>query len=802
MVVSQLAGGSISHVYQSVCLIRWVQLGLMVLVAGTLLCQAQAPTASATNDRSLVQGRVLDPNRAAVAGATISVRGADSALSPVTDRDGNFSVMVAPGEYTLKINAEGFAEVSRRIRVRLTSPGSMEVVEIVLEVAVSTATVTIMGGDSLAYRTEGLSSATRTLTPLRDIPQSITVVTKEQMTDQSMESIADVVNYVPGITSHQGENNRDQLVIRGNSTSADFFLNGVRDDVQYYRDLYNVDRVEVLKGPNAMIFGRGGGGGVVNRVTREAGFARAREITAQGGSFRDKRFTMDFDQPFNKKLAGRLNGMFESSDSFRQHVYLRRYGINPSLTITADAQTRITLGYEHFHDGRTADRGIPSFHGRPADTPISTFFGDPNNSYVRARVDLASALIVRQIGRLNIRNRTLFGDYDRGYQNFVPGAVNATKTLVSLSAYNNATKRRNIFNQTDLTYILSKGRVKQTVLAGTEVGRQLTDNFRNTGFFNNTATSTQVPYDNPTIAMPVTFRQSATDADNHLKTNLAAGYVQDQIQFSRYVQVVAGLRFDYFDLQFHNNRNGDNLRRIDRLVSPRAGIVFKPVVPLSLYANYSVSYLPSSGDQFSSLTTITQQVKPEKFSNFELGAKWDVRSNLALTTAIYRQDRANTRATDPNDPTRILQTGSQRTNGYELGLNGNVTRAWSIAGGYAYQDAFISSATTAAKPGAQVAQVPHHQFSLWNKYQLFSKLGVGLGIVHRSDMFAAIDNTVTLTGYTKVDAAVYVPLNEKLRLQAHFENLLSAKFYLHADGNNNISPGSPFGVRIGFVARF
>ena len=226
-----------------------------------------------------------------------------------------------------------------------------------------------------------------------------------------------------------------------------------------------------------------------------------------------------------------------------------------------------------------------------------------------------------------------------------------------------------------------------------------------------------MPLANPTITTPVTFRQSATDADNHLRTNVAAAYVQDQIELSRHVQVVAGLRFDHFDLQYHNNRNGDTLARPDNLVSPRAGLVFKPVAPLSLYGSYSVSYLPSSGDQFSSLTTITQQVEPEKFNNYEVGAKWDVRPDLSLTTAVYRLDRTNTRSTDPNDPTRIVQTGSQRTNGYELGANGHLTPAWSVAGGYAYQDAFVTSATTAARAGAQVAQVPHHTLSLWNNYQ-------------------------------------------------------------------------------------
>jgi catecholate siderophore receptor len=266
--------------------------------------------------------------------------------------------------------------------------------------------------------------------------------------------------------------------------------------------------------------------------------------------------------------------------------------------------------------------------------------------------------------------------------------------------------------------------------------------------------------------------------------------------------LIAGLRVDYFDLQFRNNRNGDSLRRIDHLVSPRVGMVFKPIDPLSLYGSYSVSYLPSSGDQFSSLTAVTQQVKPERFNNYEVGAKWDVRGSLFLTMALYRLDRTNTRATDPNDPTRIVQTGSQRTTGFELGLNGNVTRRWSVAGGYAYQDAFISNATTTARAGAQVAQVPHHTISLWNTYQILRKLTAGLGIIHRADMFAAVDNTVVLPGYTRADAAIYYTFNERWRLQANIENLFDTTYYVNADGNNNISPGRPRGLRLGLIARF
>jgi catecholate siderophore receptor len=551
-----------------------------------------------------------------------------------------------------------------------------------------------------------------------------------------------------------------------------------------------------------MIFGRGGGGGVINRVTKEADVVPLREITLNGGAYGDKRLATDLNQPLNNKIAVRWNGMYENSDSFRKNVGLTRYGINPTFTLTPTKTTRITLGFERFRDDRTADRGIPSFQGTPLDVPSSTYFGRPGLSHVRATVNLGSLALEQQVRGAVIHNRTSFGAYDRGYQNFVPGAVNADKTLDTLTAYNNATGRFNFFNQTDASYTAHTGRIKHTLLAGAEAGRQLTDNLRNTGYFNNTATSILIPLTAPTIATPVTFRPGATDADNHLQTSLAAVYVQDQVELSRHVQVIAGLRFDRFSLDYHNNRTGDNLGRIDKLVSPRAGIVVKPVPTLSLYGTYSVSYLPSSGDQFSSLTTVTQQVKPEKFNNYEAGIKWDFRRRLSLTSAVYRLNRDNTRSTDPNDPTRIIQTGSQRTNGFEIGVNGNLTRAWSIAGGYAYQDAFIARATTSALAGAQVGQVPHHTFSLWNNYQIRRRVGAGLGILHRSDMFAAVDNSVTLPGYTRADAAVFFVLTERVRLQANLENLFDKKYYLNADSNTNISPGSPRAVRVGLTARF
>ena len=313
-------------------------------------------------------------------------------------------------------------------------------------------------------------------------------------------------------------------------------------------------------------------------------------------------------------------------------------------------------------------------------------------------MNLASVLVEHRFAGATLRNRTMAGDYSRSYQNYVPGAATADAAQVATHGLQQR-HRSDQPLQPDRPGVRGVRPVAcaTRILTGAEFGGQSTDNFRNTGFFNNTATSILVPFADPTITTPVTFRQSATDADNHVRNTVAAGFVQDQVEVSPLPstdrrRAVRPLRH----LDIENHRDGTVLSRTDNLVSPRAGLVIKPTRTVSLYSSYGVSYLPGSGDQFSSLTLVTQQLKPEQFTNYEFGAKWDRAQSLALTTAVYRLDRTNTRSTDPNDPTRIIQTGSQRTNGFELGASGQVTSTWKVAGGYAYQDAFVTSATAAA----------------------------------------------------------------------------------------------------------
>lgn len=663
--------------------------------------------------------------------------------------------------------------------------------------------VEVIGVRQRGYSALRTTTATKTDTPLRDTPQSIAVITRDVIADQSMQNMADVMRFVPGVTMGQGEGHRDAPTIRGNSTTADFFVDGVRDDVQYFRDLYNVERVEALKGSNALVFGRGGGGGIVNRVTKAPEWAASRVISAAAGSFGHRRATLDVSQPVNDLVSVRLNGMHENSRGFRQSMKLERSGINPTLAFALGSATTVVGGYEFFTEDRRVDRGIPSFSGRPSDAALTTFFGNSDSSYATARVHTGSALVEHHFSaNVTLRNRARVATYDKFYQNSFPGAVNATGDRVSLSAYSNATERRNLFNQTDLIVRARTGSVDHTLLAGVEVGSQRSDNFRATGYYNNTATSVSVSFENPVTYEPITFRQSATDADNNTRVTVASAYIQDQLELSRHFQAIGGLRYDRFDVDFHNNRNDQDLSRFDAVLSPRAGLVFKPVNSTSVYASYSVSFLPSSGDQFSSLTATTETLEPEQFTNYEVGTKWDVRPNLSLTAALYQLDRTNTSAPDPNNAQVTVQTGSQRTTGLELTAAGDITDSWHIIASAAHQRARITSRTAAAAEGTTVPLVPQRTFSLWNRVSVISAVGVGLGIVHQDDMYAAIDNTVTLPAFTRADGALFVRATSQLNVQLNVENLFDTRYYATSHGNNNIMPGAGRTFRISLTTRY
>ena len=668
-------------------------------------------------------------------------------------------------------------------------------------------------GPVTGYRATQSGTFTRTDTPLKEIPASVSVVPAQLMKDAAMQSMGDVFRYVPGVLMHQGEGNRDQIVLRGTSTTADFYVDGVRDDAQVFRDLYNLERVEVLKGPGGMAFGRGGAGGVVNRVTKRPVFGHVSEVSVTLGSWNQLRGAVDLGEKFNDAAAWRLNLMVENSDSFRGGVNLKRWAVNPAATIALGTQTALTLGYEHLDDDRTADRGVPSSRGAPFNTDPGRFFGNASQSRAKSYFDTGYAVLDHDFGNgWQLKNTLRATHYDKYYHNVYPGSeVNAAGNL-TISAYDNANQRTNIFNQTDLSKKFMAGGLEHTVLVGAEIGTQDSRNLRHTGFFGaaGTAIGATVPASNP-FAIATSFRQNGTDANNRVTADVGAVYVQDQVAFSKEWKAIVGLRYDRFKVDFDDRRTvtpPTDLSRTDTAPSPRAGLIWQPTASQTYYVSYSSAFLPS-GEQLG-LATNTVDLEPEKAKNYEVGARWDPLPGLTLSTAVFRTDRDNVRVADPVNLGFFLKTGQLRSEGVEAGLAGEVTKNWQVFGGYSYLDArvqkpFGNTATVASviRAGNKLALTPEHTFSLWNKYDFGSGWAAGLGLIFQGSSFAAVDNTVTLPSFTRADGAVYYSFRDhKTRLALNVENMFDKRYYPTVDGNNNISPGSPRAARLTLLMTF
>ena len=657
----------------------------------------------------------------------------------------------------------------------------------------------VVVGERGSYDAQDTRTATKTDTPLKDVPQAVSVVTAQQIADQGMKSIGDVLRAVPGATVASGEGHRDQILLRGQNTTADFFVDGIRDDVQYYRGLYNLDRVEVLKGPNAMIFGRGGGGGIVNRVTKKAYGSRFAAGSASVDTHGAWGVDADLSTPISGGLSGRLNGVYEEFDSFRDHVDGHRIGINPTIGWDLGDATRIDLSYEYAHDRRVVDRGIPSQSGRPLKGAQDQFFGDPDVNRLRfdAHVlDLAAEH--RFSDKLRWTARARYGDYDKHYRNAM-AATAVSGGTVGMEAYQSGTKREAFFVQNDLVGEVVTGPVTHTLLAGVDFGHQDTFSDRQQGFFDAAGTVQRifVPVDEADELPPIFFRDSAVRRATAADTNATAWgvYVQDQAKIGDHVELIAGLRRDWFKLHYDDRLSSTELTRKDALWSPRLGVVLKPTETLSIYGSWSKSFLPQSGDQFSSLSASTASLKPEKFLNREIGLKWQPMAGFDVTLAGYILERTNTRATDPVTGATVL-TGEQRSKGIEASATGKLTSYLSIAAAAALQKSEITKTTSSAPAGRDVASVPRFTASLWGRYDISDRIGFGLGLYHQSKMFASISNAVEVPDHTRVDAAAYVGLTEQFALQLNVENLLDKHYVGMVHTDNNLTPGAPRTARM------
>lgn len=660
------------------------------------------------------------------------------------------------------------------------------------DAALDDAPAIIVYGRPDGYDLEETPTGTKTVTPLIDVPQTISVISREQLDDQGVASLGDALRYVPGVVLGQGEGHRDQVTLRGQNSTADFFLDGIRDDAQYYRPLYNVERVEVLKGANAMIFGRGGGGGVINRVSKAPEFKSARGSAAGGvDSFGGWSLAADLGAPLADGFGLRLNATYEQFDNHRQNFGGHFLGVTPTLGLRLGDATQLTATYEYAEDRRITDRGVPSRGGLPLTGYDDTSFASPATNPSEVTAHLAHARLDHTFSDSLSGNLTLqFADYSKFYSNVYPGsAVSATNT-VTLAAYNSGTERQNLIGQGNLIWTGQTGSIGHTLLLGFELGDQSTHANRRNGVFPSGATvSLAETITLPPVTFPAVTSASQSDA------SFSSVYIQDQIDIGDHVKLVGGIRYDHFEIASTNLVSGFAGQRSDSKWSPRLGLIIKPQENLSLYASYALSFLPQSGDQFTVLDATTQTLAPERFENLEMGIKWDITPSLAITGAVFQLERTNTRATDPLSGNVVL-TGQSRTKGIELSLVGRVTRNLDVSLGYALQDGEITATTTAAPAGRKLAQLPRHQVSAWGRYDVSDRFGIGLGVVHQSSQWATISNAVRLPAFTRIDVAAYFDVSDRFSLQLNVENLTDTDYFPSAHTDNNVSTGEPLNVKL------
>lgn len=658
----------------------------------------------------------------------------------------------------------------------------------------------IVYGRPEGYDIEKTPTATKTQTPLVDVPQAVSVISREQLDDQASHSLGDALRFVPGVVLGQGEGHRDQITLRGQNSTADFFVDGLRDDAQYYRPLYNAERVEVLKGANALIFGRGGGGGVINRVSKAPEFDRTRiGADASLDSFGAWSLSADIGAPLSDQVGTRLNAIYEEFDNQRQNYAGHFIGITPTIGAHLGEATDLSLTYEFVDDHRTTDRGVPSRAGSPLRGYDETFFGSPTVNRSDVTAHLAHARLDHEFSESLSANLTAqFGHYDKYYGNVYPRAAVTVANTVALEGYRSNTVRENWITQGNLVWKGETGGLGHTLLLGFEAMDQDTRASRAEAVLSATTVTLAERITAPTVSFGANSRSSHSDV------RALSFYLQDQVDIGEHVKLVAGLRYDDLRIEATNvlaMPSPTTARRTDRKWSPRFGLILKPAENISVYGSYAISFLPQSGDQFTTLDATQATLAPERFENLETGVKWDLTNALTFTLAAYQLERSNSRFNDPTTGTALL-SGKTRAQGIEATLVGQLARNLQVSFGYALQEGEVRSATTAAPAGRKLAQLPRHQASAWARYNVTSKLGLGLGVLHQSSQFTTISNQVRLPAFTRLDAAVFYDLSDKISLQVNVENLTDTDYFPNAHTDNNISVGEPFNARATLKIKF
>ncbi len=666
-------------------------------------------------------------------------------------------------------------------------------------------TVTVTGAADPAYNPATTTTAAKIDAPLRDIPQTVNVVPQALLRDQSAASLNEVLKAVPGIGQSTGDGQRDQVTIRGFTAIADQFIDGLRDDALYFRDLSNIEQVEVLKGPASVLYGRGSSGGMINRITKKPG-ADVSEATVRVGSHHGRRGEIDLGRKLDTPGAAvRVTAAVERADSYRDQQFLEREALAPAAQLKLGRDTSLLVQGEYLHDKRLTDFGIPSYQGRPVDVPANTYYGSANAAafdYSEARVHaLGFTLDHRFSGNLTLRNAFRGYHYKLDRNNTLVGSVNDTAKTVALTRGNVLRDEDGWFNQTELTQRAVIGGQQHQLLYGVEFGRQHKDQL-----VRSQANAATVSLFHPQPATVPFTAGGAPTANSLAVMGVGSAYVQDMATLAEHWKALAGVRYDRFAQETRERRPGQpSLARTDRAWSPRAGIVYQPAQDQSYYASFSKSFQPS-GESFA-LAASNADLAPERTTSREVGAKIDLFGGRATAGAsLFRLERTNMKATDPAT-SRVISMGTQRNDGLELTLSGELGDGWQIWSGYAWIDGRMvaSIARDDGQPvqGKRPTLTSKHSANLWLTKALGASWGVGGGVNYVGDRYANPGNTVTLPGYTTADAMAYYR-TAALDLQLNVTNLFDRAYAGagHGSSKHLILPGAPRAVQLTARCRF
>jgi catecholate siderophore receptor len=660
---------------------------------------------------------------------------------------------------------------------------------------------------------------------LQDTPQSVTVVPQRLLQEQASTRLEDALKNVPGITLNSGEGaaRGDTVNLRGFSAFNDFFLDGVRDAAVYDRDTFDLQDVEVLKGPSATLFGRGSTGGAINQVSKAPQLDPFGVVVGDIGSNDEYRGAVDYDTPIGAAAALRLNAMGETSDvAGRDDVRNRRWGVAPALTLGIGEPTTVTLEFMHLSEDNVPDTGIPIVDGEPAPVPRGAFFGLTSDRF-KADVNVGTLLARRAFNEhWSLENTFRAASYqfsdrfeapnfgavaDGGQGPPTPGMPLAS-ILVGRDSPSSSGEQTNITDEVDLTGRFSTGLLRHVVVVGIEVGRQTNDLDRYVNPFNtdnNWIAETPLPDPNPNQARPfepvASIQNTTSDAE--------AAYVTDTIGVGSRLDLIVGGRVDRFAAVYDQTTVAAgavlDLSHTDVVGSPRVAVVYKPLPSASLYVSYGTSFDPSA--EALTLTTKTADLGPVKATTYEVGGKSAVLGGgLLLTGALCHTEVDNAQTNDPDNPTITVLNGNERVQGFELGASGHLTAQLELDAGYTYLDGLTTASGTAAYVGKEIPNLAHNALNVWAEYHPTPDWELGFGGNYLDHRFADSGDTANVPSYVVWNGMLGYRINPRLKLQLNalniFDKLYYDGVYYTSASENHLIPGVGRTVKLTVRANF